>query len=106
MKGYQTLWMPGTDHAGIATQTVVDKRLQTEGQPALKDYSSAEASGDPGREEPVAKVQEWKDEYEAVITDQAQDDGLLLRLGPPAPPWTTSRARAVREAFFQLFKDG
>ena len=106
MKGYQTLWMPGTDHAGIATQTVVDKRLQAEGQPALKDYKLREAAGDPGREEFVAKVQEWKDEYEAVITDQLKMMGCSC-------DWRRQRftmddicARAVREAFFQLFKDG
>jgi valyl-tRNA synthetase len=38
MRGCNAMWMPGTDHAGIATQTVVDKRLQAEGQPALKEY--------------------------------------------------------------------
>ncbi|MEL6797184.1 MAG: class I tRNA ligase family protein, partial [Planctomycetota bacterium] len=43
MKGYETLWMPGTDHAGIATQTVVDRRLKAEGQPALADYKKLEA---------------------------------------------------------------
>lgn len=106
MKGYQTLWMPGTDHAGIATQTVVDKRLQAEGEPALKDYKLREAKGESGREEFVAKVQEWKDEFEGIIT------GQLKMLGCSCD-WDRQRftmddvcARAVREAFFQLFKDG
>ena len=38
MAGCNAVWLPGTDHAGIATQTVVDKRLQAQGEPALKDY--------------------------------------------------------------------
>ncbi|XOV74456.1 MAG: class I tRNA ligase family protein [Phycisphaerales bacterium] len=106
MKGYQTLWMPGTDHAGIATQTVVDKRLQAEGQPALKDYKLREAEGEPGRDEFVAKVQEWKDEYEAVITDQLKMMGCSCDWDRQRFTMDDICARAVREAFFQLFKDG
>ncbi|MEO0611609.1 MAG: valine--tRNA ligase [Planctomycetota bacterium] len=106
MKGYETLWMPGTDHAGIATQTVVDKRLKAEGQPALADYKKLEAEGQPGREQFIEKVQAWKDEYEATITDQ-------LKLMGCSCDWQRQRftmdpvcARAVREAFFRLFRDG
>lgn len=104
MKGYQTLWMPGTDHAGIATQTVVDKRLQAEGQSALKDYKLREANGEPGREEFVAKVQEWKDEYEEVITDQLKMMGCSCDWDRQRFTMDDICARAVREAFFQLFK--
>ncbi len=106
MKGYETLWMPGTDHAGIATQTVVDRRLKAEGQPALADYKKLEAEGHNGREQFIEKVQAWKDEYEATITDQ-------LKLMGCSCDWQRQRftmdpvcARAVREAFFRLFKDG
>lgn len=106
MKGCKTLWMPGTDHAGIATQTVVDKRLQSEGKPALKDYKNLEREGKDGRTQFIEKVQAWKDEYEADITDQ-------LKLMGCSCDWDRQRftmdevcARAVREAFFQLFKDG
>ena len=106
MKGYQTLWMPGTDHAGIATQTVVDKRLQAEGQSALKDYKLREAAGEPGRDEFVAKVQEWKDEYEEVITDQLKMMGCSCDWDRQRFTMDDICARAVREAFFQLFKDG
>ena len=67
MQNYNTLWMPGTDHAGIATQTVVDKRLRSEGQPSLIDYKQMEAEGKNGREQFVAHVQAWKDEYEATF---------------------------------------
>ncbi len=106
MQGRRALWMPGTDHAGIATQTVVDKRLQAEGQPALKEYKQREAAGQGGREQFITKVQAWKDEYEARITSQ------LVAMGCSCD-WDRQRftmdevcAAAVREAFFQLFKDG
>jgi len=97
MMGFETLWMPGTDHAGIATQTVVEKRLiQTEGKKRT-DYS---------RDEFIAKVQTFKDEYEARITEQLRAMGCSC-------DWPRQRftmdpicARAVREAFFRLFRDG
>ena len=107
MQGRDAMWMPGTDHAGIATQTVVDKRLQAEGKKSLKDYKldEAEKPGS-GREAFVSKVQDWKDEYEKRITEQ------LVAMGCSCD-WERQRftmdsvcAAAVREAFFQLFKDG
>ncbi len=97
MRGHETLWMPGTDHAGIATQAVVEKRLLAEEGKARTDFT---------REAFVARVQTWKDEYEARITDQ------LKRLGASCD-WQRQRftmdpvcARAVREAFFRLFREG
>ncbi|MFT3685063.1 MAG: class I tRNA ligase family protein [Phycisphaerales bacterium] len=97
MRGFETLWMPGTDHAGIATQAVVEKRVQKEENKRRKDFS---------REEFVAKIQAFKDEYEAVITNQ-------LKLMGCSCDWDRQRftmdeqcARAVYEAFFRLFKDG
>jgi len=105
-QGRPTLWMPGTDHAGIATQAVVDKRLIAEGQPSLKDFKVLEAEGQGGREQFIAKVQAWKDEYEATIIEQ-------LKLMGCSCDWDRTRftmdemcARAVREAFFRLFRDG
>src|SRR5690554_3666825 len=61
MKGYETLWMPGTDHAGIATQTVVEKRVLADEGKKRTDFE---------RDEFVAKIQAFKDEYEAHITKQ------------------------------------
>ncbi|HRQ72863.1 MAG TPA: class I tRNA ligase family protein [Phycisphaerales bacterium] len=97
MMGFETLWMPGTDHAGIATQTVVEKRVLAEDGKRRTDFT---------REEFVAKIQAFKDEYEATITDQ------LKRIGCSCD-WQRQRftmdevcARAVREAFFRLFRDG
>ncbi|MCA9277536.1 MAG: valine--tRNA ligase [Phycisphaeraceae bacterium] len=97
MKGYEAMWMPGTDHAGIATQTVVEKRLMQEEGKRRTEYA---------REDFVARVQAFKDDYEGQITDQ------LRRLGASCD-WKRQRftmdtvcARAVREAFYRLFKDG
>ncbi|MBO6739393.1 MAG: valine--tRNA ligase [Phycisphaerales bacterium] len=106
MMGYETLWMPGTDHAGIATQTMVDKRLQEQGKPGIADYKRKELDGGNGRDEFLAIVQEFKDDFEQRITNQFQKMGCSC-------DWKRQRftmddicARAVREAFFQLFKDG
>jgi valyl-tRNA synthetase len=97
MQGCNTLWMPGTDHAGIATQTVVEKRILAEEGKRRTDFS---------REDFVARVQAWKDEYEAMIINQLQTMGCSC-------DWQRTRftmddvcAKAVRAAFFKLFKDG
>ena len=97
MQKYNTLWMPGTDHAGIATQTVVEKRILSEENKQRTDFE---------REEFVARVQAWKDEYEARIISQLQAMGCSC-------DWQRTRftmdevcAKAVRAAFFKLFKDG
>ncbi len=97
MMGDNTLWMPGTDHAGIGTQAVVEKRLfELEGK----------TRHDLGREGLVARIQAWKDEYRERIIRQQQAMGCSC-------DWKRQRftmdpvcARAVREAFFRLFRDG
>lgn len=97
MQGYDTLWMPGTDHAGIATQAVVEKRLFEEEKKTRHDL---------GREALVERIWAWKDEYEARILSQ-------LRLMGCSCDWDRTRftldpvcARAVRQTFFRLFRDG
>ncbi len=97
MQQYTTLWMPGTDHAGIATQTVVEKGILSEEGKRRTDFK---------REEFVARVQAWKDEYEARIIEQLKAMGCSC-------DWQRTRftmdevcAKAVRAAFFKLFKDG
>ncbi len=97
MQNYNTLWMPGTDHAGIATQTVVEKRILSEEGKRRTDFE---------RQEFVGRVQAWKDEYEARIIDQLKAMGCSC-------DWQRTRftmdevcAKAVRAAFFKLFKDG
>ena len=106
MRGKNAVWLPGTDHAGIATQTVVDKRLQAEGEKALKEYKLLEAEGGHGREQFLEKVTAWKDEYEARITQQLKDMGCSCDWQRQAFTMDDPRAAAVREAFFRLFKDG
>jgi len=97
MQGRNTLWMPGTDHAGIATQTVVEKRILSEEGKRRTDFT---------REEFVARLQAWKDEYEAKIIEQLKAMGCSC-------DWQRTRftmddvcAKAVRTAFFKLFGDG
>ncbi len=97
MLGCNTLWMPGTDHAGIATQTVVEKRL-------LKEQGKRRTDFD--RQQFVGYVQAWKDEYEARIISQLKAMGCSC-------DWERTRftmddvcARAVRATFFNLFRDG
>ena len=96
MSGFNTLWLPGTDHAGIATQMVVDKKLAAEGISRF----------DIGREAFVEKVWEWKEQHSTEIKDQ------LVRLGASAD-WTRERftldeklSRAVRYVFVKLYEDG
>ena len=97
MEQYETLWMPGTDHAGIATQTVVEKRILAEEGKRRTDFQ---------REEFVRRIQAWKDEYEATILGQLKAMGCSC-------DWQRTRftmdevcAKAVRATFFKLFKDG
>ncbi len=97
MMGDNTLWMPGTDHAGIGTQAVVEKRLfELEGKTRF----------DLGREGLVAKIQAWKDEYRARIIRQQQAMGCSCDWKRQRFTMDAVCARAVREAFFRLFRDG
>ncbi len=96
MRGFNTMWMPGTDHAGIATQTVVEKRLLQQGIKRLEM----------GREAFISKTQEWKDEYEAVILGQLTELGASLDYDRTRFTMDDMCATAVRHAFFVLFRDG
>jgi valyl-tRNA synthetase len=97
MKGIPTLWVPGTDHAGIATQLMVERHLlQTE------EVTREEL----GREEFVRRTWEWKKKYGSIITNQ------IRRLGASCD-WSRERftldsglSRAVREAFVRLYEKG
>jgi valyl-tRNA synthetase len=97
MQGFNTLWMPGTDHAGIATQAVVERRLLEE---------EGKSRHELGREGLVDRIWEWKKQYETRIL------GQLKQLGCSCD-WERLRftldevcGRAVRETFFRLFQDG
>ncbi len=97
MDGHATLWMPGTDHAGIATQTVVEKRILAE---------EGKRRGDFKREEFVARVQAWKEQYERQIIDQLQLMGCSCDWDRTRFTMDEMCARAVRTAFGRLFADG
>jgi valyl-tRNA synthetase len=96
MLGENTLWQPGTDHAGIATQIVVERQLEREGK----------TRHDLGREAFVKRVWEWKQESGSTITRQ------MRRLGT-SPDWSRERftmdeglSQAVTEVFVRLHEDG
>ena len=67
MQGFEALWMPGTDHAGIATQAVVERRLLQEEKISRHDL---------GREGLVERIWQWKNDYEKRILGQLEADGL------------------------------
>ncbi|MFA6013520.1 MAG: valine--tRNA ligase [Gallionellaceae bacterium] len=96
MRGDNTLWQPGTDHAGIATQIVVERQLDAQGI----------SRHDLGREKFIEKVWEWKEYSGGTITKQ------MRRLGT-SPDWSRERftmdeglSRSVTETFVRLFNEG
>jgi valyl-tRNA synthetase len=97
MRGHDVLWQPGTDHAGIATQMVVERQLMERQEPNRRDL---------GREEFVRRVWQWKDESDGLIINQ------LKRLGASCD-WSRERftmdegmSRAVRKVFIDLYRAG
>lgn len=97
MQQYNTLWMPGTDHAGIATQTVVEKRILAEEGKRRTDFE---------RSDFVQRIQAWKDEYEGRILDQLKKIGCSCDWDRTRFTMDEMCARAVRATFFKLFADG
>ncbi len=96
MQGKDTLWQPGTDHAGIATQMVVERQLAAQGL----------SRHDLGRDKFIDKIWEWKEESGGTITKQ------LRRMGA-SPDWSRERftmddglSNAVKEVFVQLYEEG
>ncbi|MDY6914201.1 MAG: class I tRNA ligase family protein, partial [Planctomycetota bacterium] len=97
MQQFNTLWMPGTDHAGIATQTVVEKRILAEEGKRRTDFE---------RDEFLARIQAWKDQYEARIIKQLKMMGCSCDWHRKRFTMDKICAEAVRAAFFKLFADG
>ncbi len=96
MMGDNTLYQPGTDHAGIATQAVVEKRLfELEGK----------TRHDIGREALVERIWQWKDEYQARIVRQQQRMGCSCDWERQRFTMDAVCSAAVRETFFRLFRD-
>lgn len=97
MKGYRVLYLPGFDHAGIATQSVVEKRLAKLENKSRYDY---------GREAFLGKVFDWKDEYQARISNQMRRLGASFDFTREAFSMDEERSVAVTENFCKMFEDG
>ncbi|MFB6263801.1 MAG: class I tRNA ligase family protein, partial [Bradymonadaceae bacterium] len=97
MQGYEALWLPGTDHAGIATQVMVERKLADE--EGLTRY-------DLGREAFLDRVWEWTDEHGGIILDQLRRMGASCDWEREKFTLDDDMNRAVREAFVQLYEDG
>ncbi|HYG69024.1 MAG TPA: class I tRNA ligase family protein, partial [Anaeromyxobacteraceae bacterium] len=97
MSGFNTLWLPGTDHAGIATQMIVEKELQkTEGK----------SRHDLGREAFLRRVWTWKEKYGSRIGEQHQALGASLDWARERFTMDEGLSRAVREVFVRLYEEG
>ncbi len=96
MLGRPTLWVPGTDHAGIATQSVVERKLEQQGLSRLEM----------GRERFVQEVWDWKDEYHDRITAQQKRMGISCDWRRERFTLDDGLSDAVLEAFISLYKEG
>ncbi len=94
MKGFQTLWMPGTDHAGIATQNVVEKALAKEGCKRQ----------DLGRDRFIARVWEWREQYGSTIIHQLKKLGCSCDWSRLRFTMDKDYSRAVVEVFVRLYE--
>src|ERR1700751_5426590 len=96
MLGHRTLWVPGTDHAGIATQLMVSKQLESEGTSRLKV----------GREAFERRVWEWKQHYGGAILEQMKRLGTSVDWSREYFTMDERLSVAVREAFVKLHEQG
>ncbi|HEX5310387.1 valine--tRNA ligase [Aquabacterium sp.] len=96
MKGHNTLWIPGTDHAGIATQIVVERQLQEKGQ----------TRHDLGRKNFVAKIWEWKEQSGSTITQQMRRMGDSVSWEHEYFTMDDKLSKVVSETFVRLYEEG
>jgi valyl-tRNA synthetase len=96
MMGFNTLWLPGMDHAGIATQNVVEKELKNEGL----------TRHDLGREKFVDRVWGWKEQYGGIILKQTRRIGSSCDWSRERFTLDSGLSRAVREVFVRLYEEG
>lgn len=95
MNGYSTRWILGTDHAGIATQTKVDKKLKSEGISRLEI----------GREAFLEECQKWRDEYGGIIVEQIKRMGCSIDFDDEKFTMSPEYAKAVRKVFCDWYHD-
>ena len=96
MEGYNTLWLPGTDHAGIATQNVVEREIAKDGK----------RKEDLGRELFLEKVWEWKEKYGSNIVNQLKELGFSCDWSRLRFTLDEGLSKSVRKVFVQLYKEG
>ena len=96
MRGFDTLWQPGTDHAGIATQMVVERQLNAEGRSRI----------DLGREAFVERVWEWKNESGGAISQQLRRLGASVDWRRDKFTMDPELSQAVTEVFVRLYHEG
>ncbi len=96
MRGFITLWLPGTDHAGIATQMMVERQLASEGKKRR----------DLGREKFIERVWEWKRHYGGAILDQMKRLGASVDWDREYFTMDENLSHAVREVFVRLHEEG
>jgi valyl-tRNA synthetase len=96
MRGQRTLWLPGTDHAGIATQMMVERQLATEGKKRREM----------GRKDFIERVWQWRDQYGGAILEQMRRLGASVDWGREYFTMDESLSVAVREAFVRLYEEG
>ncbi|MGR9114838.1 MAG: valine--tRNA ligase [Gammaproteobacteria bacterium] len=96
MKGHSALWQPGTDHAGIATQMVVERLIEAEGK-TRHDY---------GREKFIEKIWEWKEQSGGTITRQLRRMGSSLDWSRERFTMDEGMSAAVQEVFVRLYEEG
>ena len=97
MRGERSVWVPGTDHAGIATQMMVERQLAAEGGPTRKEL---------GREAFTERVWCWKKQYGGAITEQMRRLGASVDWGREYFTMDAGLSVAVREAFVRLWEQG
>ena len=95
MKGFNTLWLPGTDHAGIATQNKVERMLLEQGT----------TKEEIGKKAFIAKTWEWKNKYGHIITKQLRKIGASLDWSREMFTMNEKSSDAVKKAFIKLYKD-
>ena len=97
MRGERTVWVPGTDHAGIATQMMVERQLKAEGGPTRTEM---------GREAFTERVWAWKKQYGGAITEQMRRLGASVDWSREYFTMDDRLSLAVREAFVRLYEQG
>ncbi|HMJ65474.1 MAG TPA: valine--tRNA ligase [Candidatus Binatia bacterium] len=97
MSGFEVLWLPGTDHAGIATENVVDRQLRKEEKKSKRDL---------GREEFLNRVRAWKEKHGGIIIEQLKKLGCSCDWSRERFTMDEEYARCVQKVFVDLYKKG